>query len=121
MDLSFQSVSYFTVPALRSPLTPPPALNPAPPLPFDHMSTEYSLPGATQISIGASDVILSQRTPGCSLSLFALVPTARAGFVGYARKGIVFGNVVARMEAGGHGGNAVSCVMCVNLGRVARG
>ena len=34
-------------------------------------STEYSLPGATQFTIVASEVNLSQRT-GCSLPLFAL-------------------------------------------------
>ena len=29
--------------------------------------------------------------------------------------------VVARMEAGGHGGNAVSCDMCVNWGGLLAG
>ena len=56
-----QSVSYFTVPPRAH---PPPALNPAPPLPVEPTSTEYgySLPGATQLSQVSCEVNLSQRT-----------------------------------------------------------
>ena len=51
-------------------LTPPPALNPAPPLPFNHKYRVHVLaPGG--YSIVASEVSLSQRTGG-SLSLWGL-------------------------------------------------
>ena len=51
-------------------LTPPPALNPAPPLPFNH---KYRVLAPGGYSIVASEVCLSQRTGGSQLSLFALV------------------------------------------------
>ena len=52
-------------------LTPPPALNPAPPLPFNHKAVVDRVLAPGGYSIVASEVSLSQRTGG-SLSLFTL-------------------------------------------------
>ena len=91
-----QSVSQSVISRSYPALTPPPALSPAPPLPFNHKyrvltrNRVLAPPGARgrysmSIDCGASrsEVILSQRT-GCSLSLFAL----------YCWGGIVLGKQV---------------------------